>query len=248
MNEIVTFGQGYDLEPGIKVFVKSATKHSDTVTVLGTQITTKLQDFLKEYEVNFVDVQDLAKRYNVNTSLSPYTLKTIYFYLYNKHITKAINVYMCDFTDVFIQKNVFQLINSNKPYVTSENFLIGKCETNTTWLNVCYNADIFNLLAKKEILNGGSILGKRFAVNNLLKEMCNDMMQIINRIGNYQNIDQASLNKTVYFDAFNYNILNKQEILNMAHSSDLTDLRHPYVIHQYDVNKPLMNKLFEKYA
>lgn len=247
MNEIITFGQDYSLEPGIKVFIKSAKKHSDKITVLGNNLSSELQTFLQKHSCNYIDVSLLAKKYNVQTSLSAYTLKVIYFYLYCKHVSKAVNVYLCDFTDIFIQKNVFELIQNNKPYVTSENFIIKQCETNTTWLNICYNSDIFNLLSNKEILNGGSILGKRFAATNLLKEMCNDMMQIIARIGNYQNIDQASLNKTVYFDSFNYNILTNQEIINMAHSSNTNDLRHPYVIHQYDVNKELMNKLYEKY-
>lgn len=248
MNEIVTFGQDYDLEPGIKVFIKSAERHSDTITVLGNKLSTGLLEFLQEHNSNFIDTTSLAKQYNVQTLLSPYTLKVIYFYLYCKHISKADNVYLCDFTDVFIQKDVFELIQNNKPYITSENYTIENCETNTTWLNICYNQDIYNLLRKNEILNGGSILGNRLSSVNLLKEMCNDMMQIISRIGNYQNIDQASMNKTVYFDKYNYNILNKQEVLNMAHTPNLTDLRHPYVLHQYDVNKLLMNKLYEKYA
>lgn len=247
MNEIVTFGHKYDLEPGIKVFIKSASKQTNNITVLSSNLTPKLISFLKSFSVNIVDVKDLAKQYKVNTTLSPYTLKVIYFYLYCKHISKATNVYLCDFTDVFIQKDVFELIKDNKPYVSSENFVIENCETNTTWLNVCYNQDIYNILRRQEILNGGSILGRSFSVTMLLKEMCNDMMQIISRIGNYQNIDQASLIKTVYFDKFHYNILSNEEILNMAHNSDLTDLRHPYVIHQYDVNKELMNKLFEKH-
>ena len=33
------------------------------------------------------------------------------------------------------------------------------------------------------------------------------MGSIISRVGNYQNIDQASLNKVVYFDEYNYSIL-----------------------------------------
>jgi hypothetical protein len=89
--------------------------------------------------------------------------------------------------------------------------------------------------------------------------MCADMTQIISRIGNYPNIDQASLNKVVRFDAFRYNILNNFEIFNLAHfgksvveiASDnkiKIDDKEPYVIHQYDVIKKLETYLYGAYA
>jgi hypothetical protein len=254
MNEIITFGKGYKLSPGIKVFVKSAKNFCQTLTLIASGITDELREFLYENKVNLVDAEDLSRRYNVNASISPYTLKVIYFYLYCKHFSTASNVYLCDFTDVFIQKDVFELIKNNKPYVTSENFSIGNCDTNTTWLKICYNSDVLKLLMKYDILNGGSILGKREDSVLLLKEMCNDMAQIISRIGNYQNIDQASLNKVVYFDKYRYNILNNFEIFNLAHfgqskcnfedSKITVNGKEPYVLHQYDVIKELENYLY----
>lgn len=253
MNEIVTYGQGYKLSPGIKVFVKSAKSVCNNVTIICSGLTKDLIKFLNEHNINVVEADEIARKYNVKTSISPYTLKVIYFYLYCKHYSTSSNVYLCDLTDVFFQKNVFELIKNNKPYVTSENYNICNCKTNTTWLNLCYNEDIYNLLKQYEILNGGSILGNRESVTELLKEMCLDMTGIISRIGNYQNIDQASLNKTIYFDQYRYNILNRFEIANLAHFSsakvEFNDLiaidnKIPYVIHQYDVIKPLENYLY----
>ena len=254
MNEIITFGQGYKLSPGIKVFVKSAKQFCDTLTLISSGITPDLTSFLKDHNVNIVDSLELAKKYNVQTTISPYTLKVIFFYLYSKHYSTASNVYLCDLTDVYIQKNVFELIKNYKPYVTSENEYISNCQTNTTWINLCYNSDVYNLLKKYQILNGGSILSNRESAVELLKEMCLDMTQIISRIGNYQNIDQASLNKVVYFDQYRYNILNQFEIANLAHygnaevdlNSSLIKINknEPYVLHQYDVIKKLENYLY----
>lgn len=257
MREIITFGRGYSLSPGIKVFVKSAKKFCDKLTIICSDLKEELVEFLKEQNVNIVQAKELAEKYNVNMSISPYTLKVIFFYLYCKHKCQSEEVYLCDFTDIFFQKNLFDLIVDSKPYVTSENFLISNCPTNTTWLNTCYNADIFNLLKKYEILNGGSILGEKASVIHLLKEMCDDMACIISRIGNYPNIDQASLNKVVYFDQHRYNILKEAEIFNLAHYGHLfCDLeksvitigdKEPFVIHQYDVIKSLENYLYEQF-
>ena len=257
MNEIVTFGQGYKLNSGIKVFVKSAKKFCNKLTIICSQLDTTLINFLKEHNVNIIEASELTNKYNVDVNLSPYTLKVIYFYLYVKHISSSTNVYMCDFTDIYFQQNLFELITTDKPYVTSENFYISKCQTNTTWINICYNPDIYNLLNKYEILNGGSILGKKEGVVSLLKEMCLDMTQIISKVGNYQNIDQASLNKVVYFDKFRYNILSNFEIANLAHfgnaevvlKSDNIKIngKQPFVIHQYDVIKQLEQFLYDQF-
>jgi hypothetical protein len=162
-------------------------------------------------------------------------------------------VYLCDFTDLYFQKNPFELVVNSKPYVTAENEYIGNCETNTTWVKLCYNQDIFNLLKRYQILNGGTIFGRRESCVELLKEMCNDMTQIISRIGNYQNIDQASLNKVVYFDLPKYNILKNNEVANLAHlANSRVNIAEqisinddiPHVLHQYDVIKQIENYLY----
>jgi hypothetical protein len=183
----------------------------------------------------------------------------IYFYLYCKHISSAANTYLCDFTDLFFQKNPFELIKDTKPYVTSENSIIGKCQTNSIWLLHCYNQDLYSMLAKYEILNGGNIFGNREKIVELLKEMSHDMSLIISRIGNYQNIDQACLIKTVYFDKLRYHILNNYEVFNLANHHKTAKYEQvkntiklngytPYVIHQYDAIKPLEQYLFQTYA
>jgi len=247
MKEIIAFGAGYDVSDGIKVFVKSAKKHCDKLTVITLNVKDELIFFLQNEDVNVVRGSDLSEKYKVSQSISPYTLKTIFFYLYTKHVTKSDQVYLCDFTDIFIQRSPFELIKTDKVYVTSENYPIVKCDTNTTWINICYNSDIYNLLKDKEILNGGNILGIRESCVDLLHEMTLDTADVMSRIGNYTNIDQAILNKVVYFDKFRYNILRNKEIINLAYSSTMTDFSKTYVIHQYDVNKQLEALLYGKY-
>jgi hypothetical protein len=255
MNEIITFGKNYTLSPGIKLFVKSAKKCCDKLTVIGSNLNSDLITFLQQHEVNFVDAETISTKYNVKASLSPYTLKVIFFYLYCKHYSESKNVYLCDFTDLYFQKSPFDLIDGNKVYVTSENQIISKCETNTTWIRLCYNDDIYRLISNNNIINGGNIFGNRMSCLECLNEMCSDIAQIISKIGNYPNVDQASLNKVVYFDLYRYNVLTKLQIANMAHlaNSDIKIVPNkgveingifPYVIHQYDVVKQLENYLY----
>lgn len=258
MNEIITFGKGYSLTPGIKVFIKSAKEICDNVTVLSCNLGLDIKNFCNQNSTNFFDCLELGYKYNVDNNISPYTLKVIYFYLYCKFISKADNVYVCDFTDTYFQKDVFKLVANNKPYVTTENFLIGNCPTNQTWLRVCYNEDILNLLKRYEVINGtGNLFGNRLAVVEALKEVCTDLSLIMGRVGSYPTIDQACLNKVVRFDQYHFNVLNNFEIFNLAHygSSSVTlaprnvsiNGNVPYVIHQHDVIKSLESFLYEQY-
>lgn len=246
-NEIITYGQNYGLTQGIKVFVKSAKACSADVTVLGLNLKADVIDFLKENGVNYVDVEPLAIKCNVDTKLSPYTLKVIFFYLYLKKWCNADNVFLCDFTDIYFQGDIFNY-QPAKATVFTEGETIANCPTNSTWINICYNADIFGLLRRHEIINGGAILGLANHCKDLLNEMCLDSAVVISKIGNYQNIDQAILNKVVRFDEPNYNIFGPQSVLNMAHQNQKMKIRIvynnivademiPLVIHQYDVNK-----------
>lgn len=258
MNEIITFGKGYSLNSGIKVFIKSAKEICENVTILSSNLGQDIESFCKQYNANFFDCTDIKSKYKVDDNVSPYTLKVLYFYLYCKFVSKANNVYVCDFTDTYFQKNVFELVKNNKPYVTTENFPINQCSTNQTWLRVCYNEDILNLLKKYDIINGtGNVFGNRLAVVDLLKEVCTDLSLIMGRVGSYPTIDQACLNKIVRFDQHRYNVLTNFEVFNLAHFSNspvtlnyrnvTVNGKTPYVIHQHDVIKSLENFLYEQY-
>ena len=261
MNEIITFGKGYSLNNGIKTFVQSAKRHYENITVIDTENNTDAVAYLKKHKIDTPDGSVISRTHNVMNTLSPYTLKVILFYLYCRDYSKADNVYLTDFTDVYFQGNIFDSLVDGKVSVFSEENTIGTCPTNTAWVNICYNTDILSLLKDKPILNGGCILGNRLLVIELLKEMCIECTNIISRIGNYQNIDQAILNKVVHFDHARY-FINDKSVANMAqkknkyygwvggnivgfsrmmreHKSDI-----PIILHQYDVNKQLEKEIY----
>jgi len=251
MNEIITYGQNYSLNKGIKVFIQSAIKTGSKVTVIGCNLKDDVVDYFKNNNVNYVNAHPIAEKYNVDLNLSPYTLKVIFFYLYCSKISTSENVFLCDFTDVYFQGDVFKDFykTQGKPTVFHEIELIMNCKTNTTWMNLCYNTDIFNLTRGYEIINGGAILGHRERCAELLKEMCSDISIVIGRIGNYPNVDQAVLNKVVRFDYLRYNIWDYNTVANMAYVNVKRTVKIkngkividgsiiPVVVHQYDVNK-----------
>jgi hypothetical protein len=252
MNEIITYGQNYTLNKGIKAFIKSAVKTGNKTTVIGYNLQNDTIKFFKENNVNYVDALPIAAKYNVDLNLSPYTLKVIFFYLYCNKISTASSVFLCDFTDVYFQDDVFKFLpkTQGKPTVFIEPEQIANCKTNTTWMNLCYNNDIYNLTRGYEIINGGAILGHRERCAELLKEMCSDISIIIGRVGNYPNIDQAVLNKAVRFDYLRYNIFSWDVVANMAYANVKLPvvIRNskivvgdviPAVVHQYDVNKDI---------
>jgi hypothetical protein len=258
MNEIITFGTRYELVPGIKVLIKSAKAVCQNVTVIDLNLKQEVKQFLSKQDVHVFDANYFITKYNVDSALSPYTLKVIFFYLYCKHICKSTKVYMADFTDVLFQSDPFDVITNDKPYVISENALIKNCRVNSEWINLCFNTDIFKLLQYKEIVNGGMYLGTLGAMTFLLKQMTLELQQVISRIGNYLIPDQAALNKLVYFDKHNYNILNDFSLFNMAHFSTKKfaktskgfykfDGSSPKVIHQYKANKNLEQLVYEQF-
>ena len=130
MNEIIAFGSKYSLNNGIRVFVKSSKLYCDKLTIIVLNIEQNLRDFLEQENVNIIEGSELAQKYNINTNISPFTLKVIFYYLYIKHYTKSKNVFICDITDNYFKGNVFNLLSEDKSiFVASEDNKIKNCET-----------------------------------------------------------------------------------------------------------------------
>lgn len=236
-NEIISFGGGYDLDDGVKILVKSANKIGQKLTVLSLNMTQNVVDFLKENQVNLVDANTLAEKHKVDLSLSPYSLKILFYYLYCKYYTTSEKVLLSDMTDVCFRKNPFDLIENDRIYISSEGQQIKNCSTNKAWLMHCYqNPAIIQVLLEKEIINSGNILGVRAACVSVLNEMVLEISDVISRVGNYRIIDQIALNKIVHFDRHPHNLFKNREILNMAQSPNDTEFSNTYIVHQYNRN------------
>jgi hypothetical protein len=168
----------------------------------------------------------------------------------------ADNLFLTDFTDVYFNKNPFELL-SDKIKVFAENELIGKCKTNLTWMVHCYNQELASLVLKKVIINGGLFLGPRGKCVDLFQEMMVEIKQVIGRVGNYPNIDQAILCKVIHFGGVESVINNDTRVINFAHYSNkfpcvseikngsvYIDNEELYVLHQYNRVKDLEQKIY----
>lgn len=256
-NEIITFGKGYRMNPGIKVIVQSAKKNVNAqLTIIGVDLGEDIIKYVTDNGGVYVNGNELAAKHNIDLTLSPYTLKIIFYTLYCKKYSKSDNVFVCDFTDVCFQKDVFDVV-SDKVTVHSENKKIATCDVNTAWFKICYGDEIYNNIKENDILNSGTYFGRREAVIDLLEDMCDSIVNVLNRVGNYLIIDQAAMNKVVYEHKQSYNIREDNKVYNLAHSKDEdantsgglveVDGATPYVLHQYDVMPKLKEFLYNKY-
>lgn len=257
-NEIIVYAQNYTLGEGLKAFVKGVVNQKLTkeLTFLYKNVDNNVLHFLKENNIRTYNVEFLDKQYNVNVGLSMYTLKTVYFYLYSKHVSLADNLLLTDCSDVYFNKNPFNLLK-DKILVFAEDEVIGKCQTNLIWMAHCYDREIASLTLNKIIVNGGLFLGKRKQCVDLFSEMMIEIKGVISRVGNYPNIDQAILNKVIHFGGVENYINRSKEVINFAHYINkfpcetteknglLTiDNYIPTILHQYNRVKPLEQKIY----
>ena len=254
-NEIITFGKGYKMNDGIKVIVQSAKNVNAQLTVIGVDLDKDAIRYITKNNGTYVDGTELAAKHNIDLTLSPYTLKIIFYTLYCQKYCKSDNVFVCDFTDVCFQKDIFELV-TDKVTVHSENKQIATCDVNTTWLRICYGDDVYNKIKSNNILNSGTYFGRRSDIVDLLNRMCESIVTVLNRVGNYLIIDQAAMNVVVYDDPSNFNIREDNMVYNLAHSakdsfsvdSDYIVVNNilPYVLHQYDVMPKLKEFLYTR--
>lgn len=261
MNEIIAYGQNYSLTKEIEIFIKSAKKHSDKVTLLYNNLAQDLLDYLQDANINLFDVSQINEKYKVNTNISAYTLKVIYYYLYLKHYSIANQVVVADFTDTVFNNTPFSLINNDKTYVFCENEIIKNCDTNSTWLKICYGDTFLEKFKDKTIINSGIILGKRDTVITTTQKMCQEVAQLIKPTNNYPIIDQAILNKLVFTESTFFNVDDKSDVIHFAHFNKLKysvlernkqvliDNKIPVILHQYDCDSrvvDIVKKIYEE--
>ena len=257
MNEIIVYGQNYKLSKGIEVFIQSAKKTGSAVTVIGYGLEEKVINYIKSNNCNYIDTVSFAIKNRLSAltaKMSPYTLKVVLAYVYLKTECKADNVYICDFTDIYFQKNIFNFVK-DKPVVFEEGRVVKECPVNTEWIQICYDKQTLDFLKDKLIINGGGILGSTKECTALLEEMCKEIPSINAKTNNYTNIDQAILNKIIHYNSDKYYIESYNVVVNMAHYNNklnihvnnneiLADNATPAVLHQYECNKEVEKYIF----
>lgn len=253
-NEILTFGKGYTLNDGIKTIIQSSKVTDGTLTVIGVDLDPETISYLEKNKCKYVNGNELAKKHNIDLSISPYTLKIIFFTLYCKKYTDSDNIFIADFTDVFFQKNIFETIVEDKVTVHSEHKLIKDCQVNSTWFRIAYgNYDVKD----NEIVNSGTFYGSRKKVNEVLEKMCKEIGPILVRTNGYPTIDQTVMNKVIHDNPNLFIVGKDRKVFNLAHD-DKTDFKvtdslitvdgyESYVLHQYDVNEKLKEYIHKKY-
>lgn len=245
MNNNQTFfyieGTNYDLS-GIKVTIKSLKEHSSCeITVLYKNIDSKLKDYFKSENINYLDCSSFKVTFNT----SPYNNKIIYTYLYfkrNKEILKNSKLLFCDISDVFFKCDPFDLY-ANKLTVFSEDLTFSECDTNKTWANICYGQDMFEKCKTKTVINSGIIIASFDEMLSCFDLMLKDMAIILTRL-NYPTTDQIILNKLIYIDNIPC-FIDFTNANNMAQQIK-TDVNNK-INHQYKVFPQIKQMLYSKY-
>lgn len=235
-------GTSNDLN-GIKVTIKSLREHYfGEIVVLYNNVSSNFLDFLKTQNINLID----CSSYNVIFKTSAFNNKIIYTFLFfkkNFELLQNKNILFCDIGDFYFAINPFNL-KKDAVVLGLETLKLGECDTNATWINICYNNHILNQISSNIVINSGFILGPFEKIYSLFETMINELQSILSKI-NYPITDQAIVNKLVYIDKFDV-FLEKKHINNMAQKND--DTIKP-INHQYNKiqNKKLMNFLYKKY-
>ena len=255
-NEIITFGTNYKLNNGIKTIVQSAKNTSGKLTVIGVDLDAETIEYIEANNGTHINGRELSEKHNIDLTLSPYTLKVIFYTLYCKKYSKSENVFICDFTDVFFQRDIFYLVDEEKITVHSELEKIATCDTNSTWINTCFGQNVYNNIKDNEIINSGTFFGKREKINILLDKLCTEIIRALSYTGNYLIIDQPAMNKLVYEQPDIFKVRRDNKVYNLAHNTDthfkveedIISLNgyDSYVLHQYDVNPELKKFIYDK--
>ena len=234
-------GTNYDLS-GIKVTFKSLREHyNDLITVLYKSVDEKLLTFLRSQNVNCIDCSE----YKVTFNTSPYNNKVIYSYLFlrkNKDVLQNHTILLCDISDIYFKCNPFDLFTGQFTlFLEDKNFR--HCDCNSTWINICYGPVVLNSMLDKIVVNAGIYLSNYFELLEFMQLMVKEMSVILGKI-NYPIVEQAIVNKLVYFDNAKC-FLDSCNVNNMAQQIKTSTDNN--INHQYKVFPSIKDELYLKY-
>lgn len=236
-------GTNYDFN-GIKVTLKSLREHySGKITVLYKDVDDRLINLVTASEAIPYD----CSSFKVTFKTSPYNNKVLYSFLYLKNYSNlegTDKVLICDISDVYFKINPFSLLSSqNKFTMFLEDKTFEFCECNSTWMEICYNSHILDLVKHKVVINAGIYLSPFNSLKEFLQLMVNEMSHVLGKI-NYPIVEQALVNKLIYVDNFEV-ILDSKNVNNMAQQIK-TDINNN-INHQYKVFPQIKEFLYKLY-
>lgn len=228
---------------GIKVTIKSLREHyNGNVTVLYQNISNLLLDFLFSQEVHCVDCSD----FKVLFKTSPYNNKVLYSFLYLKKEAESLEdclILLCDISDVLFKCNPFELF-TGKLTLFLEDKPFKDCECNSTWMKICYENKVLFELKDNIVVNAGLYLSKYQDLFKFFELMVKDMSEIFYRI-NYPIVEQAIVNKLIYFDKVEC-YLDDVNVNNMA--QQIKTKADNKINHQYKAFPKLKKEIYNIYA
>lgn len=228
---------------GIKVTIKSLREHyNGNMTVLYQNISNLLLDFLFSQKVHCVDCSDFKVRFKT----SPYNNKVLYSFLYLKKEAESLKdclILLCDISDVLFKCNPFELF-TGKLTLFLEDKPFKDCECNSTWINVCYENKVLFKLTDEIVVNAGLYLSEYKDLFKFFELMVKDMSEIFYKI-NYPIVEQAIVNKLIYFDGVEC-YLDGTNVNNM--SQQIKTKADNKINHQYKVFPELKKQIYNIYA
>jgi hypothetical protein len=239
-------------------FLKSYDKYASGDLYL---ITDRPEQFTGFKKVKTVNIFDMAKKYKVNLTLTPFNLKPILYYLFLKDFKEDCNVFLTD-VDVVFQDDPFKVLDkvpTDTFIICEEKKLYSECDTNTIWFNMGYR-EHYDKVVNEKILNCGITLGNIRSVTDYQKQVAHELQKVLAR-QYYFAYDQVILNVLYYVTkSISPTILphGNEYIVHLAHvdNEELTkenvknallyaSNNEPYpIVHQFN-ERPVLSNMYE---
>ena len=229
-NLVIGAAFNYDIEK-IQPFVKSLRSCYHGKVTLLTQNVDDATD--KYYKANNID------QFKVSDSLNWEYINVLRFELFHRYLnsidtTDYDKILIIDTRDVIFQIDPFVNTDLSNLYFYAEPELIGSCATNSAWYKHLYGYEGLNLVKNKPIVCGGSILGKRKSILNLMEIFWTEFIRLISESRGFGACDQAILNHLAH-------VVIENKIIGGTFSSNVATLHHAKIF-QFNSSGQLLNE------
>lgn len=255
MNEIIIFFSKTDFSrEDVEILLHNSVIHSDVVTVFYLSLPEDVILLCKDFKINLVHIPEFTAKYNVQTNIDPFAIKTILSYLYLTHHSSSANVMLLEYSDILFQQNIFSQVNLDKVSLLGSNIPISKCGVTSRSLDY-YDEFIRLCLFSKKTVREGLCVGKKPNVVNFLNELILEIKFLFKK-GMRNNLNQAAVNKVVHFDLFNYEFLSS-DICCLIPTININEMQlikalkinktTPCILLNYKANKTVTESVYEHF-